>query len=65
MTLYACLTLKRKFKLKLFSKVPVTKNSAGIEGTTAELQRGDILRLIDLFYGMMLPSGNDAALAMA
>jgi D-alanyl-D-alanine carboxypeptidase len=30
-------------------------------GTTAELRVGMELSLEDLFYGMMLPSGNDAA----
>ena len=34
-------------------------------GTSAELQAGDVLTLHDLFYGMMLPSGNDASVAMA
>ena len=30
-------------------------------GTTAELKHNIELSLEDLFYGMMLPSGNDAA----
>jgi D-alanyl-D-alanine carboxypeptidase (penicillin-binding protein 5/6) len=34
-------------------------------GTTACLQPGMTIRLADLFYGMMLPSGNDAAVALA
>jgi len=36
-----------------------------ITGTTASLIYGDIIPAIDLFYGMMLPSGNDAALSLA
>jgi serine-type D-Ala-D-Ala carboxypeptidase (penicillin-binding protein 5/6) len=33
-----------------------------INGTSAELISGDILTIEELLYGMMLPSGNDAAL---
>ena len=34
-------------------------------GTSAELQAGDVITLYDLFYGLMLPSGNDASVAIA
>lgn len=33
--------------------------------TTAQLQVGDLISLRDLFYGMLVPSGNDAALTMS
>ena len=46
-------------------RVPVCERSASIPGTTAKLKKGDILSLYDLFYGMMLPSGNDAAYQIA
>lgn len=36
-----------------------------VEGTTAELQVGEIYTLWQLLHGMMLPSGNDASLALA
>ena len=36
-----------------------------IPGTTANLKIGDVLTVEDLIYGMMLPSGNDAAYALA
>lgn len=36
-----------------------------MQGTSANLRRGDRLLIIDLLYGMLLPSGNDAALALA
>ena len=35
------------------------------EGTSANLLKNDNMILIDLFYAMMLPSGNDAAFAIA
>jgi D-alanyl-D-alanine carboxypeptidase len=34
-------------------------------GTSSSLRIGDRLKVIDLLYGMMLPSGNDAAFALA
>lgn len=34
-------------------------------GTSAELQAGDIISLKDLLYALMLPSGNDASVAIA
>jgi D-alanyl-D-alanine carboxypeptidase len=32
-----------------------------LEGTSAKLLEGDSLSIMNLIYGMMLPSGNDAA----
>jgi D-alanyl-D-alanine carboxypeptidase len=36
-----------------------------MDGTTAELKPNMEMSLEDLFYGMMLPSGNDAAYQIA
>lgn len=36
-----------------------------MDGTSANLRNGDKLLVIDLLYGLLLPSGNDAALALA
>lgn len=36
-----------------------------MEGTSANLRDGDKLLVIDLLFGLLLPSGNDAALALA
>lgn len=46
-------------------QVPISKNAARINGTSARTRAGDIFPCTDLLYGMMLPSGNDAALALA
>ena len=43
------------------SKVKITQCAAYIVGTSAELIVGDLLTVDELMYGMMLPSGNDAA----
>ena len=36
-----------------------------VGGTTAELKEGDRLTIHDLLYGLLLPSGNDAAVTLA
>ena len=36
-----------------------------ISGTTALLEENQVYNLEQLLYGLMLPSGNDAALALA
>ena len=36
-----------------------------VSGTSANLKQGDELTILDLLYGVMLPSGNDAASAVA
>jgi hypothetical protein len=43
----------------------VRKTSTLIGGTTAFLEEGQVCTLLDLLYGMMLPSGNDAAIALS
>ena len=35
-----------------------------INGTSANLIEGDTLSILELMYGMMLPSGNDASVAL-
>lgn len=45
--------------------VTVGKNAAGTEGTSLYLKQGDRVLLSDLLYGLMLQSGNDAAIAIA
>ena len=43
----------------------VSEHAENIDGTTADLCEGDKLLLYDLLYGVMVPSGNDAALTLA
>ncbi|GAB7386566.1 D-alanyl-D-alanine carboxypeptidase family protein [Bacillaceae bacterium] len=45
--------------------VTVSRNAYGVEGSSIYLRRGEKLKLIDLLYGIMLRSGNDAAVAVA
>lgn len=45
--------------------IRVSKEAANLNGTTAFLKEGMELSLYDLMFGIMLPSGNDAAYNMA
>ena len=51
----------------LADNVTVSSNATGVpsDSSVAGLLLGDSLTLKDLLYGMMLPSGNDAAVAVA
>jgi serine-type D-Ala-D-Ala carboxypeptidase (penicillin-binding protein 5/6) len=50
---------------RLDALVEISPAAAGCRGSSAELRAGEHVRLHDLLYAMMLPSGNDAALAVA
>jgi D-alanyl-D-alanine carboxypeptidase (penicillin-binding protein 5/6) len=45
--------------------VKVGPNAAGVEGSSIYLKAGETWTLEDLLYGLMLQSGNDAAVAIA
>lgn len=45
--------------------VTVSANAAGTEGSSIYLKAGEQITLEDLLYGLMLESGNDAAIAVA
>jgi len=45
--------------------VTVSERAAGIWGSRIGLKKGQKIKLIDLLYGLMLNSGNDAAIAIA
>ena len=66
MTLHCSLKISKLFKIDLNSTiVTISEKGASINGTSAQLKPGDKLSLYDLLYGMMLPSGNDAAHSLA
>ncbi len=43
----------------------IPKEAVGIEGSSIYLQAGEVLTVQELLYGLMLHSGNDAAVALA
>src|SRR5690554_5931043 len=45
--------------------VTVSRRAAYQEGSSIYLQEGEKIKLLDLLYGVMLASGNDAAVAVA
>jgi len=45
--------------------VSVSRYAAGTTGSTARLYTGQKIRMIDLLHGLLLSSGNDAAVAVA
>lgn len=49
----------------VLDRMKIPAQSVGIEGSSMYLQEGEILTLQELLYGLMLSSGNDAAVALA
>lgn len=49
----------------VLDRVRVPKEAVGIEGSSMYLKEGEILTVQELLYGLMLHSGNDAAVALA
>ncbi|EFM09819.1 peptidase S11 D-alanyl-D-alanine carboxypeptidase 1 [Paenibacillus curdlanolyticus YK9] len=49
----------------LADKVKVSVRAAGKEGSSIYLRAGEVMKLEDMLYGLMLRSGNDAATAIA
>ena len=59
-TLHACLTLNTMLKVPPHATYLRTFDT-GLSGTSARLVPDQYISLLDLYYGLMLPSGNDAA----
>ncbi len=51
--------------MDLATPLTVTYGAANTDGTEAELEEGMVISLIDCLYGLLLPSGNDAAVVIA
>ena len=66
MTCILCINLlKLKENIHMNDLITITHRASITTGTTAELKIGDQIKVKDLLYGLMLPSGNDAAIALA
>ena len=66
MTCYLCILACKKYEVDpnyYFTRI--SDRSSEMPGTSAELQAGDIVSITQLLYGLMLPSGNDASVALA
>ena len=49
----------------VLDRMQIPKEAVGIEGSSMYLRQGEVLSLQELLYGLMLSSGNDAAVALA
>lgn len=49
----------------VLDRVRIPKEAVGIEGSSVYLREGEVLTVQELLYGLMLHSGNDAAVALA
>jgi serine-type D-Ala-D-Ala carboxypeptidase (penicillin-binding protein 5/6) len=66
MTFYTVMKVMDKFRLQPGNTIlTISKTAALMNGTSANLKEGDQLTVAELFYGLLLPSGNDAAYALA
>jgi serine-type D-Ala-D-Ala carboxypeptidase (penicillin-binding protein 5/6) len=66
MTAYLSLLLIKELQIdpkNLYCRV--SKSAATVGGTCAVLREGQRLSVYDLLFGLMLPSGNDAAMVLA
>lgn len=66
MTAFVTLQICQRIKLDMRrTYLKVSKSAASMGGTTARLRTGDELSVWDMLHGLMLPSGNDAAMCLA
>ncbi len=49
----------------VLDRMRIPKEAVGIEGSSIYLREGEVLTVQELLYGLMLHSGNDAAVALA
>lgn len=65
MTALLVLETLKEYDSPLDQKVRVPQEAEGIEGSSLYLKAGERISLEDLLYGLMLQSGNDAAVALS
>ena len=52
-------------RCNVLDRMRIPKEAVGIEGSSMYLREGEIFTIQDLLYGLMLHSGNDAAVALS
>ena len=66
MTAYTVIQICHEFGIKIREHyIPILTRASYMEGTSANLKNGEEILIIDLLYGLLLPSGNDAGTALA
>lgn len=65
MTALVALEIMDETGANLSGRITVPEEAAGVEGSSVYLRAGEKLTMEEILYGMMLRSGNDAAMAAA
>ena len=65
MTAWLVLQLAQKHPEIMDDEVVFSKRADGTSGSTAGIREGERLSVRELLYGLLLPSGNDASVALA
>lgn len=65
MTALITLETLKKYDSPITQIVEVPQNAEGVEGSSLYLKAGEKISIEDLLYGLMLVSGNDAAVALS
>jgi D-alanyl-D-alanine carboxypeptidase (penicillin-binding protein 5/6) len=65
MTAHVVLRLAVETPATLDEMIVVSEQAARTGGSSARIRAGDRIRVRDMLYGLLLPSGNDAAAALA
>lgn len=66
MTAYTVICICNSYGIKVREhKLTILQQASFIEGTSANLRPDEQLSVMDLLYGLLLPSGNDAGVALA
>ena len=52
-------------RCNVLDRMRIPREAVGIEGSSMYLKEGEVLTIQELLYGLMLSSGNDAAVALA
>lgn len=65
MTAFLVFRLMERYSVEESQLITVSSDASSVIGTSAELIEGDTLTIKQLLYGLMLPSGNDAAHTLA
>lgn len=65
MTAHVVLTLVESNPKRLDETVEFSRRADGTAGTSSGIRAGEQLKVRELLYGLLLPSGNDAAVALA
>lgn len=65
MSAYVVMKKIKEGKITLLTPIVIPKNAHGVEGTTMFLEAGKSFTVEDLLKGLLIISGNDAAIALA